>query len=214
MDTQLFSPAPLRVFPGRLSVSRTIGDIEAKSPKFEGLPNIIIPTPEVSFFKISPNHDFILLGCDGIYDRLENDDINKFCWSAINDSKDPDENAACGRAVDIVIKGSICKRTLDNVTVILVAFNSLLSNQKSAYRQNQTVEAMKRNSSVDSGKKPLIQDSSSKYKQVGMTPKSVKHIMQSLSKNVFNFSNRNSITNSKNSYKPLSKPSSSSKRKN
>jgi protein phosphatase 2C family protein 2/3 len=38
---------PVRVFPGRLSVSRTFGDIEAKLEKFKGLPNVVIATPEV-----------------------------------------------------------------------------------------------------------------------------------------------------------------------
>ena len=33
---------PLRVFPGRLSVSRTFGDIEAKMEKFGGNSNVII----------------------------------------------------------------------------------------------------------------------------------------------------------------------------
>lgn len=41
-------------------------------PAFDGMPNVIIPTPEIINFKISDKHDFILLGCDGIYDRLTN----------------------------------------------------------------------------------------------------------------------------------------------
>ena len=36
---------PLRVFPGKLSVTRTIGDIEAKDKNFGGLPNCIITDP-------------------------------------------------------------------------------------------------------------------------------------------------------------------------
>lgn len=53
---------PHRVFPGRLSVSRTIGDLEAKDPDFGGNPNVVVPTPEIKCFKISPDHDFIVLG--------------------------------------------------------------------------------------------------------------------------------------------------------
>lgn len=37
----------MRVFPGRLSVSRTFGDIEAKNPRFGGNPNVIVCDPEV-----------------------------------------------------------------------------------------------------------------------------------------------------------------------
>jgi len=38
---------PLRVFPGRLSVSRTFGDVEAKLTKFGGNPNVVIAEPEI-----------------------------------------------------------------------------------------------------------------------------------------------------------------------
>ena len=38
---------PLRVLPGRLSVARTFGDIEAKLPKYGGNPDVVIATPEI-----------------------------------------------------------------------------------------------------------------------------------------------------------------------
>ena len=37
---------PYRVLPGRLSVSRTVGDVEAKLEKFGGIPNVVISEPE------------------------------------------------------------------------------------------------------------------------------------------------------------------------
>lgn len=52
---------PCRVMPGRLSVSRTIGDAEAKLTKYGGNPNVIISDPEIYSFKIQDNMDFILL---------------------------------------------------------------------------------------------------------------------------------------------------------
>ena len=58
---------PYRVFPGRLSVSRTFGDIEAKREKFGGNPNVVIATPEIKEFMIDDKMDFLLLGC-----RLQN----------------------------------------------------------------------------------------------------------------------------------------------
>ena len=54
---------PFRVIPGRLSVSRTFGDIEAKKNKYGGNSKVIIAEPEVKAFKILPNYDFILLAC-------------------------------------------------------------------------------------------------------------------------------------------------------
>ena len=58
--------------PGRLSVSRAMGDIEAKDPRYGGNPKVVISTPEIHVFKIKPNYDFIILGCDGIYEKLQN----------------------------------------------------------------------------------------------------------------------------------------------
>lgn len=39
---------PHRVLPGRLSVSRTFGDIEAKLSKYGGRDGVIIAQPEIS----------------------------------------------------------------------------------------------------------------------------------------------------------------------
>ena len=54
---------PHRVFPGRLSVCRTFGDIEAKREKFGGNPNVVIAVPDIKEFIIDEKMDFLLLGC-------------------------------------------------------------------------------------------------------------------------------------------------------
>jgi len=41
---------PHRVFPGRLSVSRTFGDLEAKALKYDGNPNVVIAEPDIRSF--------------------------------------------------------------------------------------------------------------------------------------------------------------------
>lgn len=80
---------PFRAFPGRLSVSRTIGDIEAKLPHLGGNPNVVISTPEIRVFKIRNNFDYIMLGCDGIYEKLDNHDVNDAVWEATKPIKEP-----------------------------------------------------------------------------------------------------------------------------
>lgn len=54
---------PSRVFPGRLSVSRSFGDVEAKVEKLGGLSGVIVATPEIHSFKIDSSIDFIVIGC-------------------------------------------------------------------------------------------------------------------------------------------------------
>jgi protein phosphatase 2C family protein 2/3 len=47
--------------PGRLSITRSFGDIEAKYEQFGGKPNVVTAQPEIIQFKIQDNHDFIIL---------------------------------------------------------------------------------------------------------------------------------------------------------
>ena len=66
---------PWRVQPGRLSVSRAFGDAEAKMISCGGNPNCIIAVPEIKCFKITEVCDFIILGSDGIFDKLTNREV-------------------------------------------------------------------------------------------------------------------------------------------
>jgi protein phosphatase PTC2/3 len=83
---------PHRVFPGRLSVCRTIGDIEAKAPPLLGNPNVVIADPDISEFKIDGKRDdFIILGCDGIFDKLEDQDCVHIAWQACVNEKNSEQ---------------------------------------------------------------------------------------------------------------------------
>ena len=61
---------PLRVFPGALSVSRTFGDAQAKIEELGGNKNVVVCEPEINIISIRNQHDFILLGSDGVYETL------------------------------------------------------------------------------------------------------------------------------------------------
>lgn len=71
---------PHRVLPGRLSVTRTFGDIEAKLPKLGGNPNVVIATPDIKEFEITSELDFILLASDGIFDKLSTKEAIESIW--------------------------------------------------------------------------------------------------------------------------------------
>ena len=44
---------PFRVSPGGLSVSRTIGDVEAKLEKYGGNPNVVIANPDIFVYDLN-----------------------------------------------------------------------------------------------------------------------------------------------------------------
>jgi len=103
---------PHRVFPGRLSVSRTIGDIEAKYSKYGGNIRVVVPTPDIKCFKIRNNYDFIVLCCDGIYEKLNNVDVVSDVWQVCREraehaGKDPNSakgiHEICGSSVDRIL---------------------------------------------------------------------------------------------------------------
>ena len=133
---------PYRVLPGRLSVSRTFGDIEAKLSKFGGKSGVIIAEPEISQFTIDENiHDFIVLGCDGIYDRLSSVNVLDSAWSAMNHviktqkessaikSKNEGKNLTIhqitGKMADAILRSSAIERSFDNLTIVIISFKSL-----------------------------------------------------------------------------------------
>ena len=72
IDGYQYINGPWRVSPGRLSVSRAFGDAEAKIVSRGGNPNCITAVPEIKCFKITEICDFIIIGSDGIFDKLMN----------------------------------------------------------------------------------------------------------------------------------------------
>ena len=84
---------PYRVLPGRLSVSRTIGDIEAKYERFGGNPNVIICEPDIFMFDLKKKKiDFFIMGCDGIFDQMSNDEVIDCAWMILNYKNNEDKN--------------------------------------------------------------------------------------------------------------------------
>ena len=72
---------PYRVFPGRLSVCRTFGDCEAKLAYLGGLRDVVTCEPEVTHEPDGVNSlDYVLIGSDGVFDKLKNDTINSIIW--------------------------------------------------------------------------------------------------------------------------------------
>ena len=147
---------PYRVNPGKLSVSRTIGDAKAKIKKLGGIPNVIIPEPDVYVFDYyKDNIDYFILGCDGIFDRLKSYEVfkcaniiidkskeiledNKFnhCFNTSYDKK-INMNTTCGNIVDMILRASMLRKSYDNVTCIIVAFKDLLFENNSNELENE-----------------------------------------------------------------------------
>lgn len=78
-------------------------------------------------FTIDDSMDYLLLGCDGIFDKISNAEVQKQAWIAAKKnfhSKDQPIHQICGYVVEQVMKASVSYKTLDNITVVMLAFKN------------------------------------------------------------------------------------------
>ena len=119
-----------RIIPGNLSVSRTIGDAESKIPFFGGKLGVVISTPDIVSFRFDESkNDFIVLGSDGIFDKLENEELAKAIWSTLDYSESMGGNAneQGGICADMAIKLAMSKKSKDNVSAIFIGFRNFVN---------------------------------------------------------------------------------------
>ncbi len=114
---------PYRVDPGGLSVSRTIGDLQAKDIAMKGNPRCIVPHPDCYEVDITSDTDFAVIACDGVFDVLNNKDVIDGVWTTLKQwTSSKGLKEACRLASEFVMKMSFDKKSMDNITVIVIAF--------------------------------------------------------------------------------------------
>eukprot|EP00731_Ephydatia_muelleri_P038107 Em0655g6a len=108
---------------GNLALSRAFGDFNfKKNPNLAQLDQIVTVNPEILQFDITPNHEFIVLACDGIWDVMSNKEVVDFVRQKISEQMKPAQ--ICESildhclAPDCRLGGVGC----DNMTVIIVCF--------------------------------------------------------------------------------------------
>lgn len=117
-----------RVYPSDLAVMRTIGDIKAKKKEFGGIPGTIINIPDIFIFEINSNDDFIVMGCDGIYDDLSNEEIVNAAWLVFKNrgkEKNYDIHELSMEACDFIMKCAMEKESTDNLSCIVLGLEGL-----------------------------------------------------------------------------------------
>ncbi|CAB3402543.1 unnamed protein product [Caenorhabditis bovis] len=106
---------------GNLALSRALGDFLFK--KNEGKPaeeQVVTALPDVIIDKLTPDHEFIVLACDGIWDVMSNQEVVDFVRERFAQKRDP--QAICEEllirclAPDCQMGGLGC----DNMTVVIV----------------------------------------------------------------------------------------------
>ena len=113
-NNNIFLVGPYRINPGGLSITRSIGDFSSKILSYGGMPNTIIPKPEIISYKITSDTDFIFLASDGIFNVMKNIEIIHLI-SEIKDNKNDYLKSA-----DLIIKNALKRNSTDNLSCIVI----------------------------------------------------------------------------------------------
>mmetsp|Transcript_96888 Transcript_96888/g.277035 ORF Transcript_96888/g.277035 Transcript_96888/m.277035 type:complete len:451 (-) Transcript_96888:158-1510(-) len=101
---------PARVYPGGLSVSRTIGDVVVKKKA----PGCVGEEPDLFTTIIDPCCEFLIMACDGIWDVLTSEDAVREVALA----------SASGRDASTALEEMArLRHSQDNVTVMVIFFD-------------------------------------------------------------------------------------------
>ena len=117
-----------RHYPSDLAVMRSVGDLKSKKKEYGGLPGNIIGIPDVFIYDYNASNDFMIMGCDGIYDDLSNEEIVKAAWYIFKNKmkeKNYDINLLSKDAVDMIIKYGMDLLTSDNLSCIVIGMDGL-----------------------------------------------------------------------------------------
>ena len=152
---------PYRVSPGKLSVSRTVGDAEGKIEEIGGNKNVLISIPDIFEFNIDKDDiDFFILGCDGIYEQLTSKEVLECTWTIINTNikfnekykndkriknsykgnygNEIDMNTTSGNIIDFILKASMLRKSFDNVTCLFISFKNFFE-MKESQKENKNI---------------------------------------------------------------------------
>lgn len=102
---------------GVLSVSRALGDWDMKFPRGSASP--LIAEPEFRRMDLTEEDEFLIIGCDGIWDVMSSQDAVGLVRRGLRRHDDPEQ---CAK--DLVME-ALRLNTFDNLTVIVVCFSSL-----------------------------------------------------------------------------------------
>jgi len=104
-----------------LAITRCIGDGDVKKIN----PNVIINTPDIQHRSLNENDKFLILGCDGLWDVMTNEQVEKYLISHVIQNS----QISLHEISEQLTKDAIDKyQSTDNVSVIIVKLHELSQN--------------------------------------------------------------------------------------
>lgn len=100
---------------GELSVARALGDWHMKGPKGSSSP--LTAEPELEEMILSEEDEFLILGCDGLWDVMSSQCAVTIAREELMSHNDPER---CSREL---VREALKRNTCDNLTVVVVCFS-------------------------------------------------------------------------------------------
>ncbi|XP_062176910.1 probable protein phosphatase 2C 27 [Alnus glutinosa] len=100
---------------GQLSVARALGDWHMKGPKGSSCP--LSGEPELQEMVLSEEDEFLILGCDGLWDVMSSQCAVTIARKELMLHNDPER---CSREL---VREALKRNTCDNLTVVIVCFS-------------------------------------------------------------------------------------------
>jgi serine/threonine protein phosphatase PrpC len=97
---------------GKLAVSRALGDAEYKVPKAKA--NFVSNEAYAASMDLNETHEFIVLACDGLWDKLTHQEVIDFVHEHLALGQSPQHIS------ELLAQHALDKGSRDNVTVIIV----------------------------------------------------------------------------------------------
>ncbi|XP_062328586.1 protein phosphatase, Mg2+/Mn2+ dependent, 1Na (putative) [Osmerus eperlanus] len=122
---------------GSLAVSRALGDFDFKEVEWRAqTEQLVSPEPEVYELERSPQDEFLILACDGVWDVIGNEELCAFVRSRMQVCDDLRE--ICSQVIDLCLyKGS-----LDNMSIIIVCFPGAPQVSQEALKKEAELEQL------------------------------------------------------------------------
>ncbi|GET92314.1 protein phosphatase 2c-like protein [Leishmania tarentolae] len=98
-----------------LAVTRAIGDAGFKLAKYtDGKPSGVIAVPETSVTRLTDEDEFLVIGCDGLWDVMTYAEVVDFCSQRFH------EGVPAQYIAEELAQAALMKGSTDNVTAMLV----------------------------------------------------------------------------------------------
>ena len=115
---------------GLLNLSRSIGDFQFKNRKdLKQEEQIVTCNPDILFENRSKNDDFVIMGCDGIWECISNTGISEYIYDKENNINNGNKNKELNleKILEDLFERNIAKSDeeengCDNMTAILIQF--------------------------------------------------------------------------------------------